>query len=160
MNLPLSDFRPNVCAIILSEREPTQIYVFRRTGVQDAWQFPQGGIDPGETPEEALFRELKEEIGTNRLEILRRKPDPVSYLFPPGFQIDSKKGQSQIYFLCRFCPGALEEVRFDAPEEAAPPEFEEMSLMLPSKFLEYVIPFKRDAYRQALEWAGLIEAKH
>ena len=46
------------------------------------WQFPQGGIDEGESPKEALFRELKEEIGTDEVEILCECPKWIAYDFP------------------------------------------------------------------------------
>ena len=59
-------YRPNVAAIIVSSDYPEkkEIFIAERTDLAGVWQFPQGGIDEGESSEEALFRELKEEIGT------------------------------------------------------------------------------------------------
>ena len=57
-------YRPNVAAIIVSSAYPDekQIFIAERSDLAGVWQFPQGGIDEGESPEEALFRELKEEL--------------------------------------------------------------------------------------------------
>ena len=54
-------FRPNVGIVVANDR--AQVLWARRVGGYDAWQFPQGGILPSETPEEALYRELYEEVG-------------------------------------------------------------------------------------------------
>ncbi len=73
----LDEYRPNVAAIILSAEYPSQklFLLAKRKGVRRGWQFPQGGIDKGETPKQALFRELKEEIGTREVEIIAEYPD-------------------------------------------------------------------------------------
>ncbi len=98
-------YRPNVAAIVLSAKYPEkcEIFIASRTDVEDAWQFPQGGIDKGETPEEALYRELEEEIGTREIEIIAEYPEWVSYDFPPAI---AKKmypfdGQRQKYYLVK-----------------------------------------------------------
>ena len=77
-------YRPNVAAVILSSSYPfkCEILVAKRVDMDDIWQFPQGGIDKGETPKEAILRELKEEIGTNDVEILSAYPSWLSYDFP------------------------------------------------------------------------------
>ena len=79
-------FRPNVAAIVLSSKYPhkCEIFIASRTDVENAWQFPQGGIDDGESSKEALFRELEEEIGTRDIEIIAEYPTWVSYEFPPA----------------------------------------------------------------------------
>ena len=80
------NYRPNVAAIVLSSSYPAkcEILIASRKDIKDAWQFPQGGIDEGETPKIALFRELEEEIGTNNVEIIAEFPGWVSYDFPSG----------------------------------------------------------------------------
>ena len=72
----LKKYRPNVAAIVVSPKYPSKVEVLiaKRSDV-DAWQFPQGGIDEGETPKEALVRELKEEIGTDEVEIVASMPE-------------------------------------------------------------------------------------
>ncbi|MDU9800377.1 RNA pyrophosphohydrolase, partial [Helicobacter pylori] len=69
-------YRPNVAAIIMSPDYPNacEVFIAERIDIEGAWQFPQGGIDEGETPLEALYRELLEEIGTNEIEILAQYP--------------------------------------------------------------------------------------
>lgn len=76
-------YRPNVAAIVLSSKYPDkcELFIAKRTDVADAWQFPQGGIDEGESPREALFRELKEEIGTNNIEIVGKFPGGFLMIF-------------------------------------------------------------------------------
>ena len=69
-------YRPNVAAVIVSAKYPfvCEVFIASRSDIADAWQFPQGGIDEGETPKEALFRELKEEIGTDDIEVIGEYP--------------------------------------------------------------------------------------
>ena len=70
------NYRKNVAAVILSENYPNkfEIFIASRCDIKDAWQFPQGGINEGETPEEALYRELEEEIGTSDIKIIAEYP--------------------------------------------------------------------------------------
>ena len=65
-------YRPNVAAVVVSAKYPfqCQLFIASRSDIEGAWQFPQGGIDEGETPREALYRELEEEIGTGEVEII------------------------------------------------------------------------------------------
>ena len=96
-------YRPNVAMIIVSHNYPQkkEIFIASRNDLTDIWQFPQGGIDEGETPEEALFRELEEEIGTSDVNIIHEYPKWISYDFPPKIANKMKPfvGQKQKYFL-------------------------------------------------------------
>ena len=65
-------FRPNVAAVILNQRGDKILMFHRVDGRRKGWQFPQGGVDPGETEEQAMLRELNEEIGTNDVKILKQ----------------------------------------------------------------------------------------
>jgi len=113
-------YRPNVAAVVLSSKYPEkcEIFIAKRTDVQDAWQFPQGGIDKGETPKEALLRELKEEIGTNNIEIVAKFPGWITYDFP--VKISEKMypfdGQKQQYYLVRLKSGSKIDLNYGNPE--------------------------------------------
>jgi putative (di)nucleoside polyphosphate hydrolase len=105
------NYRSNVAAIILKNDYPDKCEIFLAKRICDnnksSWQFPQGGIDNEESAKEALFRELKEEIGTNDVEILCEHPEWISYKFPKHikYKDDDKMrgyvGQTQKYFLVK-----------------------------------------------------------
>lgn len=88
--------------IIVSSSYPLsrEIFLAQRNDMLDVWQFPQGGIDAGEEIQEALFRELKEEIGTDNVEVIAEFPEWISYDFPPKIAQSMKPfiGQTQRYF--------------------------------------------------------------
>ena len=75
-------FRPNVGIVLVNEQD--RVLWARRIGGHDAWQFPQGGIHPGETPEDTLFRELNEEVGLvpDQVQILGRTKGWLRYRLP------------------------------------------------------------------------------
>jgi putative (di)nucleoside polyphosphate hydrolase len=144
-------YRPNVAALIT--REGGELLICERWQVPGAWQFPQGGIDPGETPEQALIREVYEEIGLppQEYEILGSKGG-YRYLYPK--EVRRKKvrkhgchGQEQRYFLCRLHRG-------DAPIDTRqrPREFARHAWIAPGEFdLVWLPPFKREVYRQVMK---------
>ena len=114
------NYRPNVAAIIMSSLYPFEMKFFlaKRVDIKDAWQFPQGGIDKGETPKMALFRELKEEIGTDKVEIIAEYPKWLSYDFPEDVLEKMKpySGQIQKYFLVRLKKNAKIKLNTEIPE--------------------------------------------
>jgi len=137
-------YRPNVAAII--RRADNRILVGERTDRPGSWQFPQGGIKPSETPEEALQRELLEEVGlpAGSYRIIDRK-EPYRYLFGKGRTKEGFDGQEQIYFLVELVPG------YKPRHETTDPEFRALRWIVPSEFhIEWLPPFKRDVYRQVL----------
>ncbi len=143
-------YRPNVAAIVLSSKYPEKVefFIASRSDIKDAWQFPQGGIDEGETPLEALFRELKEEIGTDEVEVIAEFPEWVSYDFP---EVIAKKmypfdGQRQKYFLVRLKPGAKINL---ATEE---PEFLHYTFVPYRQIFDYITYFKRPVYKRVLNY--------
>ncbi|WP_457560866.1 RNA pyrophosphohydrolase [Caminibacter sp.] len=145
----LKKYRPNVAAIVLSPKYPEKVEVLiaKRTDV-DAWQFPQGGIDEGETPKKALLRELKEEIGTNDVEIIAEMPEWLSYDFPKKI---AKKmypfdGQTQKYFLVRLKPGA--KINLDTEI----PEFNDYKFVPINDVFKYVKSFKRPVYKTVIDY--------
>jgi len=114
-------YRPNVAAIVLSSKYPfsNEIMVANRIDIRDAaWQFPQGGIDEGETPKEALFRELKEEIGTDDVDIIAEYPEWISYEFlnKGAKKIYPFDGQTQKYFLVKLRSTATINLATKEPE--------------------------------------------
>ncbi|MEK6551674.1 MAG: RNA pyrophosphohydrolase [Pseudomonadota bacterium] len=155
-----SGYRPNV-GIILCNRAG-EVFWGRRRG-HDGWQFPQGGIHSHETPEEALFRELHEEVGlgVDRVEMLGRTRDWLHYDLPPelrrrpprrgrlstGRRRDGGlRGQKQIWFLLRFT-GQDADVQLDL---SGRPEFDAWRWITYWQALEEIVAFKREVYRLAL----------
>src|SRR5580765_5553037 len=95
-------FRPNVAAILLNM--DNEMLIAERAHIRGSWQFPQGGVDPGESLEEALLREVEEEIGVKpgKIQVLDQKGG-YRYEFPKGrLKYGIYGGQEQVYFLCRF----------------------------------------------------------
>ena len=142
-------YRPNA-GIIIFNKEGQLLWCKRKTG--DGWQFPQGGIDDGESAQEALLREVEEEIGLPppSYEVIESR-DGYRYLFPP--EIRSKKGkrarfvgQEQTYFLCRLRKGAP-PIKVDQN----PREFRNHRWIEPSRFdLGWLPAFKRLVYQNVL----------
>ncbi len=149
-------FRPNV-GIILCNQE-AQLLWARRVG-QDAWQFPQGGIQRNETPEQALYRELGEEVGLGpeHVEIIGSTPGWLRYRLPKRFIRHHSDpvciGQKQVWFLLRLaCDENL--VCLDHSEQ---PEFDHWRWVDYWYPLKEVIGFKRAVYKSALrEFAPLL----
>lgn len=111
----------------------------------EAWQMPQGGIDEGEAPEEALFRELGEEIGTTKAAIVAEHPDWLTYDLPPHLVGKVWKGryrgQKQKWFALRF----LGDDR-DINLATAHPEFNAWRWAPLSETPNLIVPFKRVLY--------------
>ena len=143
-------YRPNVAAIVLSSDYPKNVrfFIAARTDFKDSWQFPQGGIDEGESPKEALLRELKEEIGTDEVEIIAEYPEWVSYDFPKTIarKMYPYDGQIQKYFLVRLKPGA--KIDLDTKD----PEFSRYKFVPYSELFDYVTFFKRPVYKKVLDF--------
>ncbi len=143
-------YRPNVAAVILSPKYPSEceFFIAHRSDLKGAWQFPQGGIDEGETPKEALLRELKEEIGTDEVKILAQHNDWVKYDFPESI---SKKmypydGQIQKYFLVCLQSGA--KINLQTQE----PEFNEYKFVSYKELFTYITHFKKGVYKEVLSY--------
>jgi putative (di)nucleoside polyphosphate hydrolase len=137
-------YRPNVAAII--RRSGHEILVGERSDRPGSWQFPQGGVKPRETPEQALERELLEEVGLpgGSYRIIERK-GPYRYLFEKGRTKEGFHGQEQLYFLVELLPG------YRPRHETSDPEFRDLRWITPSEFnIQWVPPFKREVYRKVL----------
>lgn len=145
-------FRPNV-GIILTNADGRLLWA-RRVGGQDAWQFPQGGINDNEAPEAALFRELEEEVGLTEadVEILGVTRGWLRYRLPKKL-VRTKKtpiciGQKQKWFLLRL---VSDESKISVEQEGLPPEFDDWNWVSYWYPLSKVVSFKRDVYRRALK---------
>jgi len=146
-----TDYRPNVAAIILSSEYPKkcEFMLSRRNGIKRGWQFPQGGIDEGESTVEALMRELKEEIGTSDVEILAEYPEWISYDFPGTSKekLYPYKGQTQKYYLVRLKESA--KIDLFAYET---PEFEEYRFVTFDELFKRATFLKRRTYKRVIEY--------
>lgn len=142
-------YRPNV-GIILTNNSG-QVLWARRIG-QDAWQFPQGGIRQHETPVEALYRELKEEVGLDEkdVEILACTRGWLKYRLPKRMirhnTLPICVGQKQKWFLLRMLTSDS-NISFNSSDD---PEFDDWDWVSYWYPLSKVVSFKRDVYRMAL----------
>lgn len=143
-------YRPNVGIILCNVRN--EVFWGKRIK-EHAWQFPQGGIKTGETPEQAMFRELKEEVGLDpcHVKVLGRTREWLRYEVPQTWvrreARTQYRGQKQIWFLlrlvgrdCDVCLRHSEHPEFDA--------WRWHEYWVP---LDSVIEFKRDVYQRALQ---------
>ena len=143
-------FRPNVAALITSENG--QLLICERLTIPGAWQFPQGGVDEGESFLEALYREVREEVGLKSKEYkVVDQRDGYRYLYPEEVRKKKERkhgcqGQEQVYYLCRL---KSDSTKIDVTQE--PREFSSYRWIEPSEFkLEWVPSFKRDVYREVM----------
>jgi putative (di)nucleoside polyphosphate hydrolase len=137
-------------------RRGVGIMLFNRAGLvfvaqridtdADAWQMPQGGIDDGEEPAEAALRELEEETGTDRAEIVAESKDWYRYELPDDLRAlvwgGKYRGQIQKWFAMRFT-GSDGDIDIDT----AHPEFSAWKWAKPATLPDLIVPFKRALYR-------------
>lgn len=144
--MAMPKYRPNVAAIILNNHG--EVLICERKNNARAWQFPQGGVDKGESLLEALYREVWEEVGleSRYYDVIDQKGE-YRYLYPPKVRAKKKyHGQKQTYFLCKLSA--------DAPEIDLGhnnPEFSDYDWVRPEEFDEEWLPdFKVEVYTQVL----------
>jgi putative (di)nucleoside polyphosphate hydrolase len=148
-------YRPCV-GIMLANRQG-EVFVGQRFDSKegDAWQMPQGGIDKGETAEEALIRELAEETGisTDLVDVIARSAHEHLYDLPEelvGKLWGGKyRGQAQRWFLVRF-KGTDSDIHIDT-EHA---EFSAWQWVTADRLVELIVPFKRSVYRAIVQEFG------
>ena len=142
-------FRPNVGIILLNQKN--QVFWGKRIRTH-SWQFPQGGIDHGESPEQAMYRELHEEIGLKpeHVNLVARTRDWLRYEVPDRFiRREARghyKGQKQIWYLLRLCSGDW-NLNLRASSH---PEFDAWRWNDYWVPLDVVVEFKRGVYEMAL----------
>jgi len=145
-------YRPCVGVLLLNRRR--EVFVAQRLDFQsDAWQMPQGGIDKGETPEEAAWRELKEETGTDNAELLAKSRHWHCYDLPPELAATlwrgRYRGQRQKWFAFRFLG---QDSEIDIATEH--PEFSAWKWVRPAEAVALIVPFKRALYVEVMQEFG------
>ena len=157
--VPLA-YRPCVGAVLFNR--DGLVLVARRAdfpnaeGAAGGWQLPQGGIDGEEDPRVAIFRELEEEIGTAKAEIIAEHPDWLTYDLPPalvGRALHGRfRGQKQRWFALRFL-GEDGDIRLDLDPH---PEFDAWRWARLEELPGLAVEFKRAIYEVlARDFAGL-----
>lgn len=142
-------YRPAVGMMILNAEN--KIFVGQRLDITEhAWQMPQGGIGPHENADQAMLRELEEEIGTRNVEIIVKSKTWYKYDLPA--EIAERlwngrfKGQKQIWYALRF-RGQDEDINIHTYQ----PEFRTWKWVDKTELLDLIIPFKRELYERILE---------
>lgn len=143
-------YRPNVAALITDRHG--RLLICERWNVPGAWQFPQGGVDPGESLRQALVREVCEEVGLREddYDVLEMRGG-YRYDYPPEvlarkLRKHGSQGQEQTYFRCRLKPNAR-----PVDVNQRPREFRAHAWIEPAEFdLDWLPEFKRAVYRAVL----------
>ena len=141
-------YRPCVGVMLLNHEG--LVFVGKRIDqTVEGWQMPQGGIDGSETPQEAAFRELEEEIGTRNVKYLRELPEWLCYDLPShllGIGLRGRfRGQRQKWLAMRFL-GSDSEINVKTAE----PEFAEWKWLAIEALPRLIVPFKRDTYMKVI----------
>jgi putative (di)nucleoside polyphosphate hydrolase len=141
-------YRPAV-GIMLFNAEGLVFVGKRIDQTVEGWQMPQGGIDEGETPEQAAFREMEEEIGTAKATLLRQMDEWLSYDLPAhlvGVAFHGRyRGQRQKWMALRFT-GTDADINL----KTAHPEFDQWKWLAIEALPRLIVPFKRDTYAKVI----------
>jgi putative (di)nucleoside polyphosphate hydrolase len=152
VNIADLPYRPGV-GIMLFNGAGLVLVARRIDMVSEAWQMPQGGIEEGERPIDAAFRELAEEIGTAKAEVLAEAEDWLDYDLPHDLVAilwqGRFRGQRQKWFAMRFT-GCDADIDI-ATEE---PEFSAWKWAEPAALPDLIVPFKRDLYAELVRRFG------
>jgi putative (di)nucleoside polyphosphate hydrolase len=149
-------YRPCVGIMLLNKAR--HVFVAQRIEqVIEAWQMPQGGIDPGEAPRDAAMRELAEEIGTNHAHIVAESADWLSYDLPPALIGKAWRGQYRGQRMKWFVMAFLGDDS-DININTAHPEFNAWRWETMQRLPEVIVPFKRDLYTQLVAEFGHLAA--
>ena len=137
-------FRAGV--VIVVRRDDNHVLAFERADQPGQWQLPQGGIQPGETPDQAAWRELGEEtgLGPDKVDLIGEHPAWVAYEWPPEVIAGGNRlGQVQRWFFFRVRDGTIAPV----PDGR---EFRAWRWAEPAWLIDQVVPFRRPAYETVL----------
>ncbi len=141
-------YRDSVCAVVQRPADGRVLLCHRRDYPPDqGWQFPQGGFEEHKGLVAEAKRELREEIGTDSVEVLRISSRAYTYDFPdyarnarPGY-----RGQRQRWIVASFC-GADADIGF----QQQPAEFDACEWVEPREALQRIVAFKKEVYRRAM----------
>ena len=149
-NLDPHGFRPNVGIVI--SNDVGNVFWARRVGGDNAWQFPQGGMQPNEMPEDALYRELFEEVGLTpaSVKILAVTSRWLRYRLPKRlrrYNSSSRfRGQKQKWYLLKLV-GDENDISMNCSDK---PEFDAWRWVSYWYPLTEIVGFKQEVYRRAL----------
>lgn len=145
-------YRPGVGVVVIDDQG--RVLVGRRIRAigPERWQFPQGGIDEGETPLEAALRELEEEIGTRDVDVLAELDRPLRYDLPADIHprpkwADRYRGQEQRWFAVRL-RGGDEAIDLETHD----PEFDAWRWVTLDEAVDGAVDFKREVYQALRAW--------
>lgn len=142
-------YRP--CVGIALFGQAGHVFVGERIDTPGSWQMPQGGIDPGEDVISAAFRELEEEVGTNKADLIRVAERTIRYDVPMSLSTKhwggKYRGQEQTWVALRFT-GADADIRLDQHDV---PEFSKWQWVPLSQAADLIVPFKRDTYLDVIK---------
>lgn len=113
----------------------------------NVWQLPQGGVDKGEAPIDAAFRELEEETGMTTVDLMFMTPGWMAYDFPGGYKRKNWKGQRQKWAVMMF-QGDDSEIRLDAHHKI---EFSAWRWAEIDEIVDLVVPFKKGVYEELVD---------
>ena len=136
-------FRAGVVAVI--RRDDGKVMAFERSDRPGAWQLPQGGIDDGESPERAVWRELKEEtgLGKKHVSLVGEHHDWTVYAWPKPMRKGERLGQAHRWFF-------FELKRPDTKPRPDGSEFSDYRWMSVGDLIDQVVDFRKGPYRQVL----------
>jgi putative (di)nucleoside polyphosphate hydrolase len=141
------------CVVAVIRNQEGLVLAGERADAKGAWQLPQGGVDEGESADQALFRELREEIGTDRLKVVRKLPEMIRYDFPADLASGPARkycGQQQTWYLLELLPDGKPNL------EISDGEFQDIRWMAPDLLVQGIVSWKQDAYRAGLKALGLL----
>lgn len=145
-NLPYRD----AVGIMLLNADGLVFVAKRIDMISEAWQMPQGGMDDGETPEQTAWREMQEELGTDKGKIIAQSKHWYTYDLPtelvPKIWGGKFRGQRQKWFLMRFL-GQDSDINIQTKE----PEFSQWKWVEAEQLCSLIVPFKRELYARVIE---------
>lgn len=139
-----TSYRQNVAIVVLNEFG--EILTCERSDTPGAWQLPQGGIEPGESAEDAMWRELNEEIGTTEVELLGALSKTIKYEWPANLFGRGYRGQEQYYFLVRL----KQHAKLSIVGPGTSGEFGAWEWQTAANFFSRLKGFKAEAYKSGI----------